>query len=297
MALQIIVLGSAAGGGVPQWNCACEVCRLAWKASGRVRRRTQAGLAVSANGSAWHLINASPDLRQQILQNVRLWPNGTGRSTPIASVTIMGTEVDQVGGLLTLREGQEYRLFAPRGVLDVLSANALFQPLDADSVECCPLELEQGASLLEGDGGASELTITAFAVPGKIGSHAVNVGLLIGEASAQPKMAFVPACARVTDALVDRLSGVDLLFFDGSFWSHDEMAKVGQAHRSPLSMGHLPISGPEGSVAMWKDATIGQKVFIHVNNTNPILIDDSAERRFVEASGWSVACDGQEYVL
>lgn len=297
MALHAIVLGSAAGGGVPQWNCACEVCRLAWNTSGRVRRRTQAGLAISANGRTWHLINASPDLRQQILQNVRLWPNGAGRNTPIASVTIMGTEVDQVGGLLILREEQTYRLFAPRGVLDVLSANALFQPLDADAVERRPLELEQGTALLESDGGASELTITAFAVPGKIGAHAVNVGLSIGEGTAPPKMAFVPSCARVTDALVDRLSGVELLLFDGSFWSHDEMAKVGQAHRSPLSMGHVPMSGPEGSVAMWKDAAIGRKVFIHINNTNPVLIEDSAERGFVEAAGWSIACDGQEYVL
>ncbi len=272
---------------------------LAWKASSRISRRTQAGLAVSANGRTWHLIGASPDLRQQILQNVRLWPNGAVRSTPIASVVILSPEIDQVGGLLTLREAQKYRLLATREVLGVLAANVLFRPLVPAAVESRQLEVERPAPLLEFEGESSGLTITMFAAPGKASADVgyPNVGLLIGDAAGHSKIAYVPACSSVTTALVERLARVDLLLFDGSFWSHDEMAKIGQAHRSASSMGHLPISGPEGSVAMWKDAKVGQKVFIHINNTNPILVEDSAERRFVETAGWSIACDGQEYCL
>jgi pyrroloquinoline quinone biosynthesis protein B len=263
-----------------------------------VRRRTQAGLAVSANGRTWHLINASPDLRQQILVTARLWPDGPVRSTPIASVVIMSPEIDQIGGLLTLREAQKCRLFATPDVLETLATNLLFRPLVPAAVEVRRLAIEHAAGLLEPDGEPSGLTVTTFAAPGKAAMNDgyLNVGLLIGDAAGS-KVAYLPTCASVTDALIERLSRVDLLFFDGSFWSHDEMAKIGQAHRSASSMGHLPISGPEGSLAMWTRARIGRKIFIHINNTNPILIEDSAERRLVEQAGWGIASDGQEYSL
>lgn len=259
----------------------------------------QASLAVSADGTVWHLINASPDLRQQIVANVRLWPSAQIRGTPIASVVLTGADVDQVGGLLNLREAQQYRLYAPRDVLTLLEANSMFQPLVPASVKRSILEPDRLTPLSDFDGKESGLTISAFSVPGKqrADGAGANVGLLISDDADAPKLAYVPACASVPDALSKRLSGVPLLLFDGSFWSDDEMAKVGHADRPASSMGHLPISGASGSLATWKDAKVGQKVYIHINNTNPILIEDSAERRLIEESGWSIARDGQEYVL
>ncbi|MDQ8727174.1 pyrroloquinoline quinone biosynthesis protein PqqB [Bradyrhizobium sp. LHD-71] len=284
---------------MPQWNCFCEVCRLAWQASGRVHRRTQASLAVSADGTVWHLINASPDLRQQIVANVRLWPSEQIRGTPIASVVLTGSDVDQVGGLLNLREAQQYRLYAPHDVLKLFEANSMFQPLVPASVKRSPLELDRPTRLSDFNGKESGVVISAFSVPGKerTGEASANVGLLISDNDAAPKLAYVPACASVPDSLSRRLSGIPLLFFDGSFWSEDEMRKVDHPNRSASSMGHLPISGASGSLAIWSSAKLGQKVYIHINNTNPILVEDSAERRLVEESGWQVARDGQEYVL
>lgn len=297
--MRIIVLGSAAGGGFPQWNSACPVGRRAWQADPAARWRTQCSLAVSA-GEGWVLLNASPDLRQQILATPALHPKASPRHSPIAAVVLTNGDVDHVAGLLTLRESQPLSLYATGAILDVLSANPIFDALNPTYVARHRMPLEQAVEV-------AGLTVAPFAVPGKValylergepvvgGESEDTIGLEV-RAGDEP-FYFVPGCARMTGTLRERLHGAPLVFFDGTLWTDDEMIGSGTGAKTGARMGHISVSGPEGSLAAFETLTIRRKIYIHINNTNPILLDDSPERAAVARAGWEVALDGMEVSL
>jgi pyrroloquinoline quinone biosynthesis protein B len=299
MGLTAIVLGAAAGGGFPQWNCNCEVCRLAWAGDWRVRPRTQASLAVSAHGRRWALLNASPDLRSQIQATSALHPNGL-RDSPIDAVLLTGAEIDQTAGLLSLRERSPFTLMATAATLAAVADNPMFHVLAPDMVS--RRAIAPGDKFALGDGLQAEL----FTVPGKLPLYlegddpqtaqesAANVGVEISDGG--KRLAYIPGAAAITAAMRERLAHADAILFDGTLFTDDEMIRTGTGAKSGRRMGHLPIDGPDGSLAALQGLS-ARKIFVHVNNTNPILVEASPERRRVAAAGWEVAFDGLEIVL
>jgi len=300
MGLIAIVLGSAAGGGYPQWNCRCSVCRLAWAGDPRVRARTQASLAVSVDGERWALINAAPDLRAQIQATPRLHPRGESRGSPIAAVVLTGGEIDQTAGLLNLRERSPFALYATATTLAAVAGNPMFGVLASDLVR--RHAIVPGARFAPLPGLDAEL----FMVPGKVPLYlegddpdtaaetAANVGVELSDG--QRRLLYVPGAAAVTPALRTRLAHADVLLFDGTLYCDDEMIRSGTGEKTGRRMGHMPVDGPDGSLAALAGVA-GRKILVHINNTNPLLVDGSPERRRVEAAGWHVAFDGMEIAL
>jgi pyrroloquinoline quinone biosynthesis protein B len=295
-----IVLGAAAGGGVPQWNCRCAVCQLAWAGDTRVKPRTQASIAVSADCEHWTLLNASPDLRTQIQATPMLWPRGGRRGSPIAAVVLTGAEVDQTAGLLTLRERQQFALFATAATLEALEANPIFGVLAAGVVTRKCIALDQPFALPGG------LQAELFAVPGKVALYlegddpalsavtGVNVGVeLVGGTR---RLLYLPGAAGVTAAVLQRLARADVVLFDGTLFADDEMIASSTGTKTGRRMGHMPLDGSNGTIALLGQLT-ARRILTHINNTNPILIAGSVERRQVEAAGFEIAEDGMEIVL
>jgi pyrroloquinoline quinone biosynthesis protein B len=299
MGITAIVLGSAAGGGFPQWNCGCDVCRLVWAGDPRVRARTQASLAVSTAGARWTLLNASPDLRAQIQATPVLHPRGT-RESPIGEVVLTGAEIDQTAGLLSLRERSPFTIMATAATLAAIADNPMFGALAPDVVTRRAIVPGQSFALDAG------LHAEMFMVPGKVPLYlegddpetaeesASNVGIEMTDGA--KRLAYVPGAAAMTPALHARLSRADVVLFDGTLYGDDEMIRTGTGAKSSRRMGHMPIEGEGGSLAALKDLP-GRKIFVHINNTNPVLVDGSPERRRVEAAGWEIAFDGMEIVL
>jgi pyrroloquinoline quinone biosynthesis protein B len=298
--LAAIVLGAAAGGGFPQWNCRCAVCRLAWAGDKRVKPRTQASLAVSADGEHWVLLNASPDLRAQIQANRNLHPRGEARGSPIAAVVLTGAEIDQTAGLLSLRERSPFTLHATAATSAAIADNPMFAALAPDVV--ARRAVVPGERFALGHGLEAEL----FIVPGKVplylegddpdtaSESAANVGVEIS--SGASRLAFVPGAAAVTPAVMQRLARADVIFFDGTLFRDDEMIATGTGTKTGRRMGHMPLDGPDGSLAALNGLR-ARRIFVHINNTNPILIDGSPERGRVVAAGWEIAEDGLEIKL
>jgi pyrroloquinoline quinone biosynthesis protein B len=307
--MRLIVLGAAAGGGFPQWNCNCATCRRGW--SGAAPAQTQASLAVSADGERWVLLNASPDLRAQILATPALQPRHAGRDSPIAGAVLTSGDVDAVAGLLTLRESWPLAVYATPRVLEVLHANSIFNVLSADQVARRPMQPGSAVALAARDGTPLGLTAEPFVVPGKVALYLEDaaieqhlaqrsqdtIGLAISEPATGKRFYYVPGCAALDDELAARLRGAPLLFFDGTLFEDDEMVRSGLGAKTGRRMGHLSMSGAAGSMAVLAALGIGRKLFIHINNSNPALCPDSAERRQVEAAGWEIARDGLEIAL
>jgi pyrroloquinoline quinone biosynthesis protein B len=300
--MRLIVLGAAAGGGFPQWNSACPVGRRAWQRDPAAGWRTQCSVALSADGERWTLLNASPDLRQQILVTQALQPRHGPRHSPIAAVVLTNGDVDHVAGLLNLRESQPFALYATGAVLGVLERNPIFNVLNPEFVGRRRLMLEQPVALAGGP------TVVPFAVPGKVPLYLEDDALEIGaetedviglelRAEHGGRAFFVPGCARLTPGLADRLRGAALVLFDGTLWTDDEMIRSETGVKTGARMGHMSVSGPDGTLAAFARLDVSRKVLIHINNTNPILLDDSAERAEVQAAGWEVAYDGMEIEL
>ena len=294
-----IVLGSAAGGGFPQWNCGCRLCRLARQGDPRVRPATQASVAITADNQGWLIIGASPDLRQQLSQTPRLWPKTTGRDSPITGVVLTGGDVDAIAGLLVLRERQPFTLFAPANLLNLLAENDVFNVLDPTMVrrvELTPLQpMPCGANL----------TLTLLPMPGKLPLYREQPGAT--DAEPAPTYAAMlqvegrtvivaTACADITEPLMQQLRTADVLLFDGTLFTDDEMIVAALGGKTGTRMGHMSISGPNGTLARLADLP-ARRILLHINNTNPILLRDSPERRQVEAAGFEVAFDGMEVRL
>src|SRR6516225_963756 len=298
MSLIAVVLGSAAGGGFPQWNCCCPVCRLAWAGDPRVKPRTQASLAVSADGEQWLLINASPDLRAQISATPALHPKANRRASPIAAVILTGAEIDQTAGLLTLRERQPFRLLATAATHGIVAGNPMFSALQPDLVP--RLTIAPGERFAPLPGIEAEL----FAVPGKVPLYLegdlskdeadANVGVELRAGTA--RLIYVPGAAAAPVPVQDRLARADVVLFDGTLYRDDEMILIGTGEKTGRRMGHMPIDGPDGTLATLTGLS-GRRLLIHINNTNPVLIEGSPERAHVTAAGWEVAEDGMEIVL
>ncbi|QBR71229.1 pyrroloquinoline quinone biosynthesis protein PqqB [Beijerinckiaceae bacterium] len=298
--MRILVLGSAAGGGFPQWNCLCPVCQLAWNGDKRVKARSQSSLAVSADGERWLLLNASPDLRQQIIASPSLHPRGGARQSPIRAVFVTNADVDHLAGLLTLREQQSFTLFGSRATL-AEADHGIFGVLNKELVDTRRVTLERPVDTGLG------LTVTAFAVPGKVALYLEGDSLDIGAetettvglkiSDGKKSFFYVPGCAKINEGILKRLAGAELLFFDGTTFTDDEMVALGLSQKTAWRMGHVAMSGEEGSLKMLASSGIGRKIYVHINNTNPVLIEDSAPRSTVERAGWDVAYDGMEVCL
>ncbi|MCV6596964.1 MAG: pyrroloquinoline quinone biosynthesis protein PqqB [Mangrovicoccus sp.] len=293
MGIRAHILGAAAGGGLPQWNCGCANCNDARR--GVIPAQTQSSVAVSGNGRDWAILNASPDIRDQIARCPDLHPSGL-RDMPLRAVLVTNGDIDHVAGLLVLREQQPFDLFATSEIHQILGANPIFDALRPEIVTRRSIALEQPFAL------APDLTATLFAVPGKVplylegedlkldqeGEQTVGVCLQAGEDTAY----YIPGCARMTEPLAERLSGADLVMFDGTLWRDDEMITTGLSQKTGKRMGHISISGPEGSIAAFAQIPVARKVFVHMNNSNPALRPGAPERREIEAAGWIVAEDG-----
>lgn len=294
--MRIIILGAGAGGGLPQWNCGCVHCNAA--RAGRLDAMSQSSLAVSADGETWAILNASPDIRAQLAATPALHPSGP-RALPLRSVLVTNGDIDHVAGLLTLRESQGFDLFATPAIHAVLDANPVFGALNPDLVTRRALALDRAADLAPG------LGATIFAVPGKVPLYlegdTVQTDLLaettVGvELSANGRRAlYIPGCADLPDWLAQRIAGADLVLFDGTLWSDDEMIRAGLGTKTSRRMGHLPVSGPEGSLA--RLTAPARRVYVHVNNSNPLCDPASPESAQVRAAGWQVAHDGMEITL
>ena len=296
--LRAIVLGSAAGGGAPQWNCACRVCRLAWSGDARVKPRSQSSVAVSANGADWLLLNASIDLRSQVLATPALQPRGQGRDSPIAAVLLTNGDVDHIGGLLTLRERQPLTVYGTAQTLATIGANRVFDVLARDIAPRRAVAPGEKFEPLPG------LTVEMFSVPGKVplwleegavatgveGEGTVGVSIEAGGR----RLLYAPGCGGVSEALHERLGQAHALLFDGTLYVDDEMVEAGLGAKTGRRMGHMPVSGPGGTLEQLARHKQVRRILIHINNTNPILIDGSNEAQAVAAAGWEIAYDGME---
>jgi pyrroloquinoline quinone biosynthesis protein B len=298
--LRIVVLGSAAGGGFPQWNCLCPACRLAWNGDKRVRLRSQSSLAVSADGERWLLLNASPDLRQQIIALPCLHPRGGMRQSPVCAVFVTNADVDHLAGLLTLREQQSFTLFGSKATL-AQASTGVFRVLNRDLVPMRAVTFDHPVDTGLG------LAVTAFAVPGKVPLYLEGAEVEIGSESestagleisdGRAAFFYVPGCAKIDDGLKKRLAGASLIFFDGTTYTDDEMVRLGLSKKTAWRMGHVAMSGENGSLRELAACGIARKIYVHINNTNPVLIEDSPERAAVLEAGWEVAYDGMEVAL
>lgn len=308
--MQIVVLGAGAGGGFPQWNCGCPNCRRARSGDAAARPRTQCSLAVSANGKDWILLNAAPDLREQIAAQPALQPRHGPRDSPIKAVVVTGGDVDAVAGLLHLRESQPLTIFASARVLDLIAANPIFRVLDPAFVRRHEIGIGRSEELIDSTGGPLGLIVEAFTVPGKVALYAEDtdaagfgtvagdtLGLAVSDPANGAKFYFVPGCSGLSPDLLGRLRGARLLFFDGTLWTDDEMIRLGLGTKTGGRMGHMNVSGSGGTLAGLASLGIARKVFVHVNNSNPMILDDSHEREIVTRAGWEVGFDGMEIVL
>lgn len=304
----IRVLGSAAGGGFPQWNCGCPNCVGVRRGTLRAVARTQESVAVSADGDSWFLLNASPEIRQQIESFDKLHPRAL-RDTPIQGIVLTNGDLDHTLGLLSLRESQPLALYSTQGVHRGFSeGNVLYRTLQRFDGQITLHALELGAAeqpLRLLNGSLSGLCMRAFAAPGKAALHldqskaepADNIGLLIRDERSGKRLAYIPAVGANSAEVVAAASSADAVFFDGTFWSSDELIALGASTRRAEDMAHWPIGGPEGSLAFLGGLAAAHRILIHINNTNPMLREDSAERALVHAAGVEVAFDGLELEL
>src|ERR1700719_3278002 len=294
--MRIHILGSAAGGGFPQWNCGCGNCAAVRK-NGRENKfsgkaRSQAQLALSADGSTWFLAGASPDLAFQIENSAELHPRAlhkTPRDSPVAGVVLGSSDLDHVLGLLLLRELQPLRVYAAPSILRILrEENSMFGMLNRVEPQAVWTPMNSGAPfpLLSADGKDSGLRCEVYYLSGRypkyVKSEAANLArdeataALFFESASGKRVAYIPAICSLSDALLKKILHVDLLLFDGTFWSDDELLRVRGSGETAHQMGHIPV---EESLRLLKDVEVGRKMFIHLNNTNPILNEASPEHR------------------
>jgi len=307
--MQILVLGAAAGGGFPQWNCHCDNCRLAREGSPLVRARSQSSIAVSADGNEWVLINASPDLRQQINASPLLWPQDKQmqRGTAIRSIVLTDSQIDHTTGLLTLREGLPLPVYCTDVVYEDLTESFPLFPMLSHwhgglarqriGTEYAEAFTPEGANGLI----FRPVVLASNAPPySRYRDNIVdgnNIGLHIEDRENGTSLFYAPGCVQANAQVEQMLSQADCVLFDGTLWLDDEMIRKGFSQRLGSQMGHMPINGPDGTVALLSRFDIGRKILIHINNTNPVLNENSDAHNYVKAHGIELAYDGMLITL
>ena len=317
--MRVKVLGSAAGGGFPQWNCACPNCRAVRAGTFRGKARTQTQVAVSADARSWFLLGASPDLRAQIEATAELHPrSGTNenaaRQSPIAGVVLANADIDHVLGLLLLRELQPLRVYAAPSVHRILTEdNSMFAMLQRvpGQVEWTDFVPRTTFPLLGPAGNDSGLhcraiplstNYPAYVSPqrqSELALREASLGLMV-ESPPGKRLAYVPAVPHIDDVLLKELESLDVLLFDGTFWSDDELLRIqggGISAQTAQQMGHVPVSSAEGSLSKLAGLRRPRKIYVHINNTNPMLNEAGPEYRQVREAGWEIAEDGWEFDL
>jgi len=309
--VQVRILGSAAGGGLPQWNCNCENCHGLRAGTLPGKPRTQTQVAVSNDSHSWFLLNASPDLRLQIEALPSLHPREGTRHSPVGGVLLSGADVDQIAGLLSLREFQPFRIYSTQSVACILRThNSIFGVLNriSNQVSWSEVQIEQSFPLLDSESNDSGICASIFALGSHYPDYVVadrarslrseesQVGVIL-QSSSRRKLAYLPTVPVIDDQLLQRLESADLLLFDGTFWSDDELLRVKGSGPTAREMGHVPVSGPEGSLQMLSRLRHPRKIYIHINNTNPMLDESGFEHRQVREAGWEIAEDGMGFEI
>jgi pyrroloquinoline quinone biosynthesis protein B len=303
--MKIHVLGSAAGGGFPQWNCNCPMCKGSRDGTVRAKPRTQSSIAVSSDGVSWALFNASPDILTQIKAWPAIQPARAIRDTGIAAVVLMDSQIDHTTGLFMLREGkQPLKIYCTDMVKeDLTTGNPIFNILEHYcKVDWQPIDLKKGKFEIPGVAG---LRFTPVPISSKAPPYSPhrndphegdNLGLVVDDDDGK-RLFYSPGLAKIDPHVRMLMLGADCLLVDGTCWTDDEMIKLGIAQKTSLSMGHLPQSGAGGMIEELKSVTKPRRILIHINNTNPILNEDGAERKQLAAAGIEVAYDGMEIDL
>jgi pyrroloquinoline quinone biosynthesis protein B len=302
--MHVILLGTAAGGGFPQWNCWCPSCRVARSDRHRAVPRTQSSAAVSADGERWFLLNASPDVREQLTRLPGPAPAGM-RHVPVEGVALTDAELDHTLGIVLLREGRRLQVAATEAVRRIIEHDSRILSVTRAFADVCvhALRPDRALGLSHTDGSPSGLRVTCFPVPAGPPRFASRedpdhtVGLLVEEERTGASCAFVPGSGGLDDALLAHLGTADLVLFDGTFWTDDELIGLGIGERTALEMDHLPVSGPTGSLERLRTLPSRHRVYTHINNTNPMLIEDSPERACVEEAGLLVGADGMRFTI
>ena len=299
------ILGSAAGGGFPQWNCNCSNCSGVRNGTLRAQPRTQSSIAISDDGQNWILCNASPDIRAQLESFPALQPARRPRDTAIGAIILLDSQIDHTTGLLTLREGCPHEVWCTEMVhQDLTTGFPLFNmlshwngglrwnPIGLEgqfSIDCCP-------NLL-----ISPIPLRSSAPPyspHRNDPHpGDNIGLLIEDRRSGGRLFYAPGLGQVSEALCETMRGADCLLVDGTLWRDDEMQVREVGDKLGSEMGHLPQSGPGGMIEVLDGVPGKRKILIHINNTNPILDEESAERRILDEHGIEVAFDGMDIEL
>lgn len=303
MAIEMRVLGSAAGGGFPQWNCGCPNCARA--RAGQLPARTQDCLAISGNGQDWFLLNASPDLARQIEATRVLWPRSR-RSSPIQGVVLTNGDLDHVLGLLLLREAHPLSVYATPQVRAGLEQNSMLRTLMRFDGQLTwhTLDLGEEIELVGPEGARSGAFLRPFAAPGKLPVHLMgsvqpsygdNVGLMLR--SREGGTAVYLSATSDVEAVAGFIDGAAVLLLDGTFWSDNELIDAGLGRQTAREMAHLPVGGAEGSLARCRELQLGRRLYTHINNTNPMLDPQSPERAQVQARGFELAEDGMRLVV
>jgi len=309
--MRVKILGSAAGGGFPQWNCACRNCRALRDGTFHGKARTQAQVAASADGVTWFLLGASPDLRAQIEGTAELHPHEGMRQSPIAGAVLANADIDHVLGLLLLRELQPLRVYVTDSVRRILTEdNSMFGMLQRVPGQVTWTGFTPGTAfpLLNAANEDSGLRCRALSLgahfpafvserrQSRLKSDEASLGLIV-ESPSGKRLAYMPAVLQIDDSLMKELESADVLLFDGTFWSDDELIRIQGSGQTALQMGHVPVSAIEGSLSRLAGLRRPRKIYMHINNTNPMLNEAGPEYRQVREAGWEIAEDGCQFDL
>ena len=309
--MRVKILGSAAGGGFPQWNCACRNCRALRDGTFQGKARTQAQVAISADGATWFLLGASPDLRSQIEATAELHPREGVRQSPIAGAVLANADIDHVLGLLLLRELQPLRVYATDSIRRILTEdNSMFGMLQRVPGQVTWTGFAPGTAfpLLNAANEDSGMSCRALSLgphfPAYVSARRqsqlsfgeASLGLIV-ESPSGKHLAYMPAVPQIDDSLMKELESADVLLFDGTFWSDDELIRIQGSGQTALQMGHVPVSADEGSLSRLAGLRRPRKIYMHINNTNPMLNEAGPEYRQVREAGWEIAEDGCQFDL
>ncbi|MGH7917513.1 MAG: pyrroloquinoline quinone biosynthesis protein PqqB, partial [Candidatus Binataceae bacterium] len=304
--MRILVLGAAAGGGFPQWNCNCANCRGLREGTIKAKARTQSSIAVSADNVNWAIVNTSPDILSQLKANQRLQPARALRDTGVRAVVLVDSQIDHTIGLAMLREGTPLHVYCTASVHeDLVTGNPLLRILDNYcGVRWHEVKIAAGASFTIA--GLDGITFAAIPVRSKAPPYSPhreapqdgdNIALTITETGTRQSLFYAPGLAAIEPVVWECMSAAECLLLDGTFWGDDEMIQLGAGHKRGLEMGHLAQSGPNGMLSFLHRIPHKRKILIHINNTNPILNEDSEQRRELARHGIEVAYDGMEILV